>query len=576
MLATIAAYSNTFTAPFVFDDYRSITNNPTIRQLWPIETPLCPPSNGQTVSGRPLLNLSLALNYAAGGCDVLGYHVTNLAIHLAAALLLFGIVRRTAAKYAGFHPAPTASSDTTCIALAVAVLWAVHPLQTESVTYVVQRAESLMGFFYLLTLYCFLRGAGPRRAVPWFAGSVLACLLGMATKEVMVSAPVVVLLYDRTFLSGSFRAAWRCRWGYYISLAATWLLLAWLVTRTGLLPRCFGTGPNPAYVFTPWTYLAAQPGVLMHYLRQAFWPSGLCLDYCWLAPGNVRDVIFPGVPIVGLLGVTGFALVKKPEWGFLGAWFFLILAPTSSVLPVQGSAAFEHRMYLPLAAVVSSVVAGACLACERLARRGVIPRAKLRTAGGFLAACAVGALGTVTFVRNATYQTSLTIWQDTVAKAPWSDRAQNNLGMTLEFLGRPKEAINHYRKSLEIRPDRIDADSNLRMALFDLGQVDEALKDIRTHLPLNTPDAEVHYNFGLALHERGRIEEAVACYNRALQIRPDFAETHNNLAAALAQSGRLPEAIAEWRKSLGIDPHNQPARENLKQAIKELKKAAQR
>ena len=203
---------------------------------------LCPPSHGETVSGRPVLNLSLALNYAVSGCDVRGYHVTNLAIHLAAALLLFGIVRRTLPRFRGCGGGQQLArlQLATPLALAIALLWAVHPLQTESVTYIVQRAESLMGLFYLLTLYCFLRGAGSARAIFWYAGSVLACLLGMATKEVMVSAPLVVLLYDRTFLAGSFREAWRRRWAYYLALAATWLLLAWLVAQTGLLPRFYG------------------------------------------------------------------------------------------------------------------------------------------------------------------------------------------------------------------------------------------------------------------------------------------------------------------------------------------------
>ena len=237
VLATLAAFGNSFTGPFIFDDPGSITDNPTIRQLWPIWKPLSPPSGGETVSERPILNLSLAINYAVSGYSVRGYHVSNLAIHLAAALLLFGVLRRTF-----LLPVMVERSGATAtpVALAVALLWAVHPLQTESVTYVVQRAESLMGLFYLLTLYCFVRGARSDMRIFWYGASVLACLLGMATKEVMVSAPLVVLLYDCTFLARSFRRAWRRRWGYYMALAANWLLLAWLVARTGLLQQNYG------------------------------------------------------------------------------------------------------------------------------------------------------------------------------------------------------------------------------------------------------------------------------------------------------------------------------------------------
>ena len=165
ILAGVAAYSNSLSGPFIFDDHPAIVDNPTIRRLLPIWKPLCPPGTGISVSGRPVLNLSLALDFAVSGFHVRGYHVTNLAIHLVAALLLFGIVRRTVCKFSEQLPELAASKTAVFIALAVALLWAVHPLQTESVTYIVQRAESLMGLFYLLTLYCFLHGADSKRAI---------------------------------------------------------------------------------------------------------------------------------------------------------------------------------------------------------------------------------------------------------------------------------------------------------------------------------------------------------------------------------------------------------------------------
>ena len=197
VLAAVLAYRNSFGGPFIFDDELSIRQNPTIRELWPIWKPLCPPNHGEPVTGRPLLNLSFAVNYAINGLNVWGYHVANLAIHVLAALLLFGILRRTflLPSLGNFRiPTPT------CLALAIALLWAVHPLQTESVTYIVQRAESLVGLFYLLTLYCFIRGATPAEDSLWYAGAVLACLLGMASKEVMVSAPLIVLAVRSDFL----------------------------------------------------------------------------------------------------------------------------------------------------------------------------------------------------------------------------------------------------------------------------------------------------------------------------------------------------------------------------------------
>lgn len=213
VIAGILAYHNSLFTPFVFDDSVSITLNRTIRHLWPVWEALLPPHRtGLPVEGRPVVNFTLAVNYALGGVTPWGYHALNLAIHILAGLTLFGIARRTLLR-----PAMSGrfGAEATSLALAIALLWTVHPLQTEAVTYVVQRAESLMGLFYLLTMYCFIRGVESRWPGRWYALSVAACLLGMGSREVMVSAPLMVLFYDRTFVAGSFPEAWKRRWWLY-------------------------------------------------------------------------------------------------------------------------------------------------------------------------------------------------------------------------------------------------------------------------------------------------------------------------------------------------------------------------
>ena len=193
----------------MLDDLNAIAGNPSLTWHGSIADVLLPPPAIYT-SGRPLLNLSFALNQALGGTDVAGYHLVNLAIHALAVLALFGVVRRTLANPASRRPA--ADDAAFGLAFAAAALWAVHPLLTNSVTYLSQRAESLMGLCYLLTLYGFVRytEAGPV-AARWAGLSALACAGGMATKEGMVTAPVIVLLLDRQFYAGSLRAAIRAR-----------------------------------------------------------------------------------------------------------------------------------------------------------------------------------------------------------------------------------------------------------------------------------------------------------------------------------------------------------------------------
>mgnify|MGYP001599237801 CR=1 FL=1 len=226
-VAALAAYANTFHAPLTFDDIPSITDNPSILQVWPPGKALSPPGGwGFSVSGRPLLNYSLAVNYAISGFEVWSYHVLNLLIHILAGLTLYGLVWRTLRR----PPlADRFGSQARSLALVIAGVWTLHPLQTEAVTYIIQRAESLMGLFFLLTLYGFVRSVDSPRPARWRVVAVAACLLGVGTKEITALAPVLVFLYDRTFVSGSFAGAWRKHRGRYLSLVATWLPLLWLL-----------------------------------------------------------------------------------------------------------------------------------------------------------------------------------------------------------------------------------------------------------------------------------------------------------------------------------------------------------
>jgi hypothetical protein len=375
--STLLAYANTWSVPFVYDDLLAIAENPSIRRLWPPGGVLLPNlAGGVTTSGRPVLNLSFALNYALSGSAVWSYHLVNALVHAATALALFGLLRRTLRRVAPLASAGGAPARTTTLAGAAALLWALHPLQTQAVTYTVQRAESLMGFFLVFTLYAFARSLGPpserrapgpapaRDASPpdsrrWRVAAVAACALGMATKEVMVVAPLLVLLYDRTFGAGTFRAAWRCRGGWHAALAATWLVLAALLLATG--GNRGGTiGPGTGVPL--WAYPLTQFEAIARYLGLSLWPQPLVFEYGTRWVRDAGDVLPFAAVVLPLLGLTGLALRRRPAAGFAGAWFFLLLAPTS-LAPGTIQMIVEHRMYLPLAAIITPAV----LALHRIA-----------------------------------------------------------------------------------------------------------------------------------------------------------------------------------------------------------------
>jgi protein O-mannosyl-transferase len=543
--AGLLAYHNSFTGPFLFDDLRSIPENQTIRHLWPIWQPLSPPHR-TSVDGRPLIKLSLAVNYAIGGTAVQGYHALNLIIHILAGLTLFGIVRRTLLQ-PKLRERFGAVADK--LALAVAVLWTVHPLLTESVTYVIQRTESLMGLFYLLTLYCFIRAAESPRPRVWYGLCVTACALGMASKEVMVSAPLMVLLYDWVFLAPSFRELWRRRIALYLGLAATWLILA--SSLVGTFRPVVGF---EILSLTPWDYLKTEAGVIVYYLRLCFWPYPLVIDYSdWPIARSLNDILVPGIVVVGLLSATIWSFRRRPWLAFLGAWFFLILAPTSSFLPILGEVIAERRMYLPLVAVTTMVVIG----IHSWAGRRSLP---------VFIALAVG-LGFLTVHRNEDYRSEITIWSDAVTKRPGNSQAEDHLGITLGEAGRIEEAIGHYENAVRINPNYAEAQNNLGNALTRTGKIPEAIEHLERAVRVAPDFPEAEYNLGVALAQEGKFSEAINHLEHSLRIQPDNAEGCCNLGVVLAQADRIPEAIKYFEQALQINPNFAQAHYNLGMAL---------
>ena len=337
------------------------------------------------------------------------------------------------------RPSAVHRPPSTFLAFAIALLWALHPLQTESVTYIVQRAESLCGLFYLLTLYCVIRGAASAsRACPLASiAAILACLLGMATKEVMVTAPLMVLLYDRTFLAGSFGHVLRRRRGLYLGLAATWIPLAWLVLSTGLLGKCRLWCPGSGCA---WDYLRSQPPVILHYLRLSLWPHPLCLDYGREAIAGETWQFRLATIVVGLLlAATVWGLFRRRSGAFLGAWWFLILAPLSLV-PLRRGLRAPH--VLTPGRRDDDPGAGRVRRGAGVGAPGLLPLAAVGITGAGPVTLAGVTMGALTAGRNGQYRSSLAIWEDTVAKAPRNERAHDNLGLALVQQGRFDEAVD--------------------------------------------------------------------------------------------------------------------------------------
>lgn len=530
--AVVIVYAGSLKAPFVFDDMNGIVNNPSIRHLWPIWDALNPPANATGAIGRPVINLSLAINHALGGLDPRGYHAFNILVHVLATLLLFGLVRRTLLR-PGLRE--TYGRAALGLSFTMAALWALHPLLTESVTCVIQRSESLGALFYLLTLYAFGRSLeGKARA--WQIVSVLACLVGMAAKEILASAPLIVLLYDRTFGAGTFKAAWRARWRYYVAMMATWLWLAVLIAssqdRGGTADLSLGLGS--------WYYALTQCKAIILYLKLSFWPHPLVMDYGTDMIHHLGAVWPQAVLLLTLVAATFVALVRKPVVGFLAFTFFSILAPSSSFVPLVTQTIAEHRMYLPLAALVVLVVATA----YRWWPRWTIPAS--------LGLALLGGVGTI--VRNQDYATVDGIWLDTARKAPTNARAYVNLGSFYAREGRLHEAIGYYDEAIRHKPRYAEAETFLGNAYSQLQQFAIAVPHYQRAIEYRPDYVEAHYSMAYALVRLGRLDEAIKHCDIANRLLPNQPNTLHSYASTLMYAHRYPEALDRYQEALALSP----------------------
>ena len=590
----------------MFDSASVIGRDPRIRQvtLENIESILTGGyryDNATVGLYRPFTTFSYLLNYAVlgNGPRPVGYHRVNLVLHEVNVALVYALGVLILGE--------------TAPALALAAIWGLHPLLTESVTNIVGRADLLAAFGVLAGLLCHARGAAAtgRRGMAWLAGLAAAQTVALFSKENGAVLPGVMLLYDLTWPE---RAQWRRRAPAYAAVALPLAVFFWLRSGFGM-HMLIDYAENPLVSAGFWTARLTAVKVVGKCLWLFLWPAHLSADYSYNAVplfgwrlSNWEDAkalialaVLLGAALLALLLAVRWRRTGKPLLFFL-VFSFVALAPTSNLIVLIGSIMAERFLYLPSVGLAGCIVAAVCL----LGRRRLLQR---RVA----APVAWAALGLVclvftgrTHTRNFDWQDSLSLWTSAVDVCPASARPHYNRAIELERIpGRLPEAIAEYREAVRVEPDRADSHDNLGNALSGIpgllpeaideyraalrigpglaavhndlatalarmpGRLPEAIAEYRAALRLQPQNAEVHYNLGNALTGiPGRLPEAIAEYQAALRIQPDHADAHNNLGYALSGiPGRLPEAIAEYQAALRIQPDLVAAHNNLGNAL---------
>ena len=517
-------WRNALVGDFHFDDYGTIVENRAVRAIWPLDSFLN--------SSRPVGLYSFALNYHFGQLDPHGYRVTNLLIHLANVLLLYiGILWSCDFMRKSSTLTDTGLSDPgrqrmVFLSATIALLWGIHPLTTQAVTNIVQRYEALATLGYLgawVGLLVVVRGSRWGLAV-----ILLSAWVGQLSKEIFATAPLVIVLFDRALFASSWREIVSKRWLAYLLMVTPYIWFIPSVLRWFDPQRSTSMGFGLKSV-SAWEYLRTQPEVIFHYLGLSVWPNPLCFDYAWRIQKDPLVYLPLGATILATLGVGTWCYVKglketdrgHRKYGILLAgWiilsFFLMLAPTSSIMPIA-DLCVEHRMYLPLAVVISGLSLLVNAGVRRLERNSERP-VLLRCGCLLILFSGLTLLGWRTDLRNREYQNGIVLWNSVLKVRPDNPRAWFMQGT--EYYGRNQfcAALPFYQKAVSFR----------------------------------TPLAEFHAGYADCLRELKRTSEAISQYERAIELKPELAKAHNGLGVIQQRDDQLPAARASFQTATDL------------------------
>ena len=568
-LVGIVIYSNTLTSSFQFDDKLNIVENlliRDIRNLWPPQ------------GGRWFGFLTFSLNYMVGGLNTTGYHLVNTGIHIFTAVSVYFFVLLTLGT-------PYFCKNKNCVvpdrwfAFSCAILFVAHPIQTQAITYIVQRFASLMTLLFILSLdfYIWARltavtgEPGARRGtsrfncqtISLYAASCVCAVASLKTKENSFTLPVVIVLYDAIFLYGfiTVPAILKKWWRTVASLIV--LLCAGMVyaVKSYDVQRLFDTFKATNEI-TRHDYLVTQFRVIVTYIRLLFLPVNQTIDHHYRVYVSVFEpsVFASLVMIVLLLSVAGYLLwVSREGASYLRLvsfgifWFFITLSIESSFIPII-DIMFEHRLYLPSIGVIIAIIG----LFVHLFQKGALIRCRSLRPAACILAIVVLALSCTTYQRNKVWKNELTLWSDAIAKKTDNPRAYNMVGIYYQAHASIFDAITYFRKALEVDSSYAEARSNLGNAYVQAGRVDEGLKELMIAAQSNRFDAIdtgiLYYNIGKGFQRKGMPGQAIEYLNSALSYIPQEAAVFFLLGEIYKQQNMIEQSKVCFKTAHELDP----------------------
>lgn len=547
---TLVAYANSFSADWHLDDQSNIIQNPYIRITSLRPSALLSAMIQDGKQNRPVSNLSFAVNYYFSGERVFSYHVVNWCWHLLAVWAVFAWLRRTL-RLAGLPEESRGPG-----ALLAAAFFAVHPLQTQAVTYIVQRQALMASGLMLLSLLAYSVGreaTSSRRRVLGYGGAMLAWLLALGAKETALVTPALVLLdeiciFQRGSLAFLRRRTSKMALAVIVPLAAVLGLLYARPAVWNLLMHYY-----PRLEFTPGQRVLTEARVLVHYLGLLLWPAPAVLNLEH-DPSISTSLFHPWTTLPAVLFWLGLAaaglrfLRSRPLFSFAVFWYLGNLALESSFLPLD--LMFEHRVYLAALAVLTPMAVMPWVGLVRF------PRLRL-----LLLICLLGLLTVNTVLRNQVWQSDLRLYRDCVRKSPFQSRSRVNLGQAYLNAGQNQRAQREYEKSFRFGPQTAEAYNGLAEAALKEGRIEQAQELFQTSLQIR-PNADALIGLGNVHYYRGEYEPAIEFFSRAIELERDYPEAFNDRANCYRRLNRLPEAIRDYTRAIELNPRYAEAYNN--------------
>lgn len=571
----LIAYSNTFQVPFFFDDATNIFWNPIIKNL----DNFFFSTEAYKYNPRRFVGyLTFALNYHFGGSNVLGYHIVNLCIHIINAILVFLLVRLTF-KTPYFTTAQHEKNDSPFtinhIALFSGLLFVAHPLATQAVTYIVQRYTSLATLFYLLSLVCYIKArltqSSRLTTQPsiFFTLSLLAAILGMKTKEIVFTLPIIIGLYEVSFFETSTKKKLLFLLPVLLTIAIVPLSILNIDKPFSEILTEIDAKTRVDTDLSRWDYFLTQMRVITTYIRLIFLPINQNLDYdyqvfhTFFTPPIFASFIFLiSLILMGILSFirscSGNKYFRLIGFGIL--WFFITLSVESSFIPIV-DVIFEHRAYLPSVGAFVTITTLFFMGIKSYYGDRVPSKIPL-----ILALLVVIVLAGATYARNKVWQNEITLWKNVAEKSPKKERAHNNLGIAYQAANKIEKAIEQFTIALDLNPDNAEVLSNLGVAYSSLGYNQKAIIYFEKSLRLN-PNAMTHNNLGSIYESQGSLEKASEQYKIATEMKPDLVVAHNNLGNIYFKKGVYEKAIEQFQIALKLKPDHAAAAYNIGVAL---------